>query len=67
MDAIKDAVNPWILTLTYSIPENTKEFISEQQILVPTDIDTGDYHFMIQLTDAEGWATMKGINIKITE
>ncbi|AWM13431.1 DUF4625 domain-containing protein [Flavobacterium sp. NRK F10] len=67
LDAIKDAVNPWILTLTYSIPENTKEFISEQQILVPTDIDTGDYHFMIQLTDAEGWATMKGINIKITE
>ena len=67
LDPIKNAVNPWTVTLTFSIPENSQEFIAEQEILIPTDIDTGDYHFMIQLTDTEGWSTMKGISIKITE
>lgn len=66
-DAIKTPVNPWAATMTYTIPENLKEFTAQQQIAVPTDIDTGDYHFMIQLTDAQGWATMRGISIKILE
>lgn len=66
-DPEKTAVNPWTEILTFSIPSNTQEFLAEHLITVPEDIDTGDYHFMIQLTDAQGWATMKGISIKITE
>ncbi len=66
-DPVKTPVNPWAATFTYTIPENSKEFIAEQQITIPEDIDAGDYHFMIQLTDAQGWATMRGISFKITE
>ena len=63
----KIAVNPLTRTLTFEIPANQKEFLAEQEITIPTDIDTGDYHFMIQLTDAQGWATMRGISIKIID
>lgn len=66
-DPIKTPVKPWTKTFTYTIPANSAEFIAEQQITVPTDIDTGDYHFMIQLTDAQGWATMRGISFKVVE
>nr|WP_229206214.1 DUF4625 domain-containing protein [Dyadobacter fermentans] len=39
--------------------------VANQQIDVPADIDPGDYHFMIRLTDKEGWQTIRGISIKI--
>ena len=65
-DAIKTPVNPWVKTLTFEIPANLSEFTASQQIDIPADIEPGDYHFMIQLTDKQGWATMKGISIKIT-
>jgi hypothetical protein len=63
----KVPVNPWAATFTFSIPAGSSEFIAEQTIEIPSTIDTGDYHFMIQLTDAQGWATMKGLSIKIIE
>ena len=65
-DAIKTPVNPWVKTLTFEIPANLSEFMASQQIDIPADIEPGDYHFMIQLTDKQGWATMKGISFKIT-
>lgn len=67
LDAKKTPVNPWSETFTFTIPANSAEFLAEQQIIVPEDIDTGDYHFMIQLTDAQGWATMRGISIKVVD
>lgn len=66
-DDQKVPVNPWAATFTFSIPAGSSEFIAEQIIEIPANIDTGDYHFMIQLTDAQGWATMKGLSIKIVE
>ncbi len=66
-DPIKTPVNPWVKTLTFQIPANLSEFTATQQIDIPADIEPGDYHFMIQLTDANGWATMKGISFKIVE
>ena len=35
------------------------------EIKVPENVDSGDYHFMILLTDEEGWQTIKGLSIKI--
>jgi len=66
-DPIKTPVNPWVKTLTFQISANLSEFTATQQIDIPADIEPGDYHFMIQLTDANGWATMKGISFKIVE
>lgn len=67
LDAVKTPVNAWSETLAFTIPSGQQEFLAEQQIQVPADIDTGDYHFMVQLTDASGWAALKGISIKITD
>lgn len=67
LNPVKTPVNPWTETFTYTIPENSKEFLAEQQIAIPNEIDTGDYHFMIQLSDAQGWATLRGISIKVVE
>lgn len=66
-DVIKTPINPWVKTLTFQIPTNLTEYTAMQQIDIPSDIEPGDYHFMIQLTDINGWATMKGISFKIVE
>lgn len=64
-DAIKTPVNPWVKTLIFQIPTDLSEYTAVQEIMIPSDIEPGDYHFMIQLTDVNGWATMKGISFKI--
>lgn len=61
----KPAVNPWLFLEQYSIPEDSQEFEAIETITVPNDIDTGDYHFQIRLTDKEGWQTLTGLSIKI--
>lgn len=60
-------VNPWNFIRSYTIDEVTNEYIAEHSITVPADIDPGDYHLMIQLSDAQGWSTMQGISIEIEE
>ncbi|WP_291862275.1 DUF4625 domain-containing protein [Marinilabilia sp.] len=47
------------------MPSGLTSYEAEVDILVPEDADTGDYHFMVRLTDAAGWQTLKGIAIKI--
>jgi hypothetical protein len=42
-----------------------KSYEATTQITIPADVDPGDYHFMIRLTDKEGWQTLKGLSIKI--
>jgi hypothetical protein len=65
MDAIKTPVKPFLLIQSYPIPEGLSSFEVQQEITVPTDIDAGDYHFMIRLTDKEGWQTIKGLSVKV--
>ena len=65
MDPIKVPVKPFLLIKSFPIPAAQKSYLMEQQITIPTDIDPGDYHFMIRLTDKEGWQTIKGLSIKI--
>jgi hypothetical protein len=65
MDAIKTPVKPFLLIQSYPIPAGLASFEVQQEITVPTDIDAGDYHFMIRLTDKEGWQTIKGLSVKV--
>ncbi|TCK80874.1 DUF4625 domain-containing protein [Albibacterium bauzanense] len=67
LDPIKIPENPFLLIQSYDIPENLKVFEIEQEVSVPVGVDLGDYHFMIRLTDKEGWQTIKGLSIKITD
>jgi hypothetical protein len=66
VDPIKAPVNPFLLIQNYTIPGGIKSYEVQQEIAVPANIDPGDYHFMIRLTDKEGWQTIKGLSIKIT-
>ena len=66
LDPIKTPVKPFLLIQAYPISAGLKAYEVQQEITVPTDIDPGDYHFMIRLTDKEGWQTIKGLSIKIT-
>jgi hypothetical protein len=65
MEAVKVPVKPFLLIQTFPIPSGLSRYEVNQEITVPADIDAGDYHFMIRLTDKEGWQTIKGLSIKI--
>ncbi|CAM3564902.1 DUF4625 domain-containing protein [Flavobacterium chungbukense] len=65
MEAVKKPVKPMLFINNYTIPNGVKSYEATAQISIPADVDPGDYHFMIRLTDKEGWQTLKGLSIKI--
>lgn len=67
MDANKTPVKPWVYNQDYSIPSGQRTFTARFDIAIPSDIDAGDYHFMIRLTDHAGWQQLHSVSIKITE
>ncbi len=67
LDPVKTPQNPWVFIQQFYIPDGTTTFLANDLIEVPDDIDPGDYHFYIRLTDKSGWQTIKGISIKILE
>src|SRR5687767_103858 len=58
MEPIKVASNPFLLIKTFHIDGNVSQLEADSEIIVPADVDPGDYHFLIRLTDAEGWQTI---------
>lgn len=67
MDAKKTPLKPWVYNHDYPIPKGLQRYAVRMDIPIPADIDTGDYHFMIRLTDRAGWQELKAMSIKITE
>lgn len=65
MDAKKTPVNPLLYIKDFTIPSGQKSYQIAQEIEVPANVDPGDYHFLIRLTDQSGWQTIKGLSIKI--
>ena len=65
MEAVKKPIKPMLFINNYTIPDGLKSYEATAQITIPADVDPGDYHFMIRLTDKEGWQTLKGLSIKI--
>ncbi len=61
----KEPENPFHLIEEYDISPGYEIYEAEVEIAVPESVDTGDYHFMVRLTDAAGWQTLKGIALKI--
>lgn len=62
-----EAVKPWVFNQDFTIPAVQRSFEARHDIAIPADIDTGDYHFMVRLTDRAGWQQLHAIAIKITE
>ena len=67
MDAQKQPQNPWVYNHDFSIPAGQSRYEARVDIEIPADIDPGDYHFMIRLTDRAGWQQLHAVAIKITE
>lgn len=67
LDAVKDAVNPFLSIEQYDLEDGLTTYQATVVITVPEDVDTGDYHFMVKLTDAEGWQALRGISFKIAD
>lgn len=67
LDPKKTPVNPFLLIEQYDIPGGKREYDAMQVISIPADVDYGDYHLMVRLTDKTGWQAIMGISIKIME
>lgn len=67
MEPVKAPVKPFLKVNEYTINPGTTRYTAEVTIAVPSDVDTGDYHFMVRVTDKAGWQNFEGISIKIVE
>lgn len=67
LDPKKQPLHPWVFNQDYSIEPGLKRYEATLEIPIPKDIDTGDYHFMIRLTDRSGWQQLKAISLKIAD
>ncbi|MBK1440697.1 DUF4625 domain-containing protein [Parapedobacter sp. ISTM3] len=65
LDPVKTPETPFVYIRSFDIPGGPQTYEARMEIAVPADVDPGDYHFMIRVTDREGWQTMKGLSIKI--
>ncbi|SFC25171.1 protein of unknown function [Parapedobacter composti] len=65
MEPVKTPVKPFVYINSFEIPGAPRIYEASVELTVPADVDPGDYHFMIRVTDREGWQTMRGLSIKI--
>ncbi len=65
MEPVKTPENPFLLIRDFPIPAGQRAYEVSFDIAVPADVDPGDYHFMIRLTDKTGWQSIRGLSIKI--
>ncbi len=61
----KDPVRPFLLVQPHTIPAGLTTYTAEVPVSIPEDVDTGDYHFRVDVTDKTGWQTIKTMSIKI--
>ena len=55
----------WVFNQNYTIPAGLQTYKARVDIQIPADAETGDYHFMIRLTDRAGWQQLKTVAIKV--
>ncbi|HMM03462.1 MULTISPECIES: DUF4625 domain-containing protein [unclassified Dysgonomonas] len=63
----KTPVKAFVYNQDFSIPLGKNIFEADNEIFIPEDVDTGDYHFMVRLTDKAGWQQLKAISLKIKD
>ncbi|MFV0418932.1 MAG: DUF4625 domain-containing protein [Dysgonomonas sp.] len=61
----KTPIKPFVYNKGFSIPNGKTIFDANDEIEIPADVDTGDYHFMVRVTDKAGWQELKAVSIKI--
>ena len=52
----------------YNTPSSReKRHEASLRIPIPEDVDLGEYHFMIRVTDASGWQQLRSVSIRLIE
>lgn len=67
LEDVKEATNPFMYMENFSIENAPQSYEVVQEITIPNDIDTGDYHCAFSVTDQTGWQSRTSIGIKIIE
>jgi len=66
LEAKKEAgEKAWVYNQDFAIPAGQRTYTAHVDIQIPDDAETGNYHFMVRLTDRTGWQQLKGIAIKL--
>ena len=63
----KAPLNPFVYNRDFPIPEGQTYYEAQTRFEIPPDVDSGDYHFMIRLTDKAGWQQLKSVSLKISD
>lgn len=64
-DPAKTPVNPFTLIKSFDIPSGNTRYTAQVPVAIPAEVDEGDYHFRVDVTDKTGWQTIKTMSIKI--
>lgn len=69
LDPEKEPTDDVFLFISESleIPEGLTSYVATYEIDIPANVDTGDYHFFLTVTDRRGWETRRGLSIKILD
>lgn len=67
LQPIKQATNPFKKDEVYKIEGGVKTFQATQEFEIPKDYESGNYHFMVKVTDHEGWTTLKGLSFEVID
>ena len=62
---VKEPVNPFYFNQSYNIPQGMDQYEAQIAIDIPQGMDTGDYHFVVKLTDSEGWQSWQSVSLKM--
>ena len=57
----------WVYNQDFTIAAGLRSYDARHDIEIPADVNTGDYHFMIRLTDRAGWQQLHAVAIKIVD
>lgn len=65
MEENKLPINPFYYNEDFEVPVKLWEYKIEGEITIPANVDSGDYHFELRVSDEAGWQTYEGISIKV--
>lgn len=65
LEEVKAAVNPLIYIENFDIEGSKTSYEINISVIIPEDIDPGDYHCSYSVTDVTGWQSRTSVDIKI--
>lgn len=66
-DPVKEAVAPLTYMENFTIEGGPTSYEIIIPVIIPEDIDTGNYHTLLSVTDQTGWQSRTAVDIKIVE